>query len=196
MNIGRPKSRDDFTQAVKRTMMERVGMRCSNPDCWQLTGGPNEDPSKSSSIGVAAHITAAAPGGPRFDPGLSREERRSISNGIWLCQNCAHLIDTDERTYTTGLLNEWKKLSEQAASLALTTNIQRHNTIRYTDQELIEFFRVCFERPAFQTPFVREGSVEDFDKAIEDTITAINTGVLRDRNGSELNQNCGQVVSP
>jgi hypothetical protein len=46
-------------------------------------------------VGVAAHITAASPGGPRFDPNLSDKERASATNGIWLCQNCAKLIDND-----------------------------------------------------------------------------------------------------
>ena len=59
-------------------------------------------------MGIAAHITAASVGGPRFDDSISSDERKGIDNGIWLCQNCAKLIDNDEKKYTVELLNKWK----------------------------------------------------------------------------------------
>src|SRR4051812_16178668 len=43
------------------------GFRCSNPACRKPTSGPLEDPAKAINIGVAAHITAAAPDGPRYN---------------------------------------------------------------------------------------------------------------------------------
>ena len=65
---------------------------------------------------MAAHITAAAAGGPRFDPGLASKDRSDISNAIWLCQNCAKLIDNDPLKYNKGIILEWKRAAEQAAS--------------------------------------------------------------------------------
>src|SRR6516225_4310515 len=97
---------DDFAEPVKRALASRVGNLCSNPDCRALTSGPQEDPSKAVNVGVAAHITAASPGGPRYDPGLVPEERSSPENGIWLCQTCAKLIDNDPFRFTTELLLE------------------------------------------------------------------------------------------
>lgn len=108
--------RDEFLNTVKRTLAERVGYLCSNPNCRKSTSGPRSDPSKSVNIGVAAHITAAAPGGPRYDPNLSSEERRSHKNGIWLCQNCAKLVDNDPEKYTSELLYSWKSSAEARAS--------------------------------------------------------------------------------
>jgi len=81
--------RDDFNIDVKRTLAARVGNRCSNPACLALTSGPQKRSAKSLNIGVAAHITAASPGGPRYDSQLTQENREGIENGIWLCQNCA-----------------------------------------------------------------------------------------------------------
>jgi hypothetical protein len=46
-------------------------------------------------IGEAAHISAAAPGGPRFDGSMTPEQRRHCDNGIWMCSNHAFLIDED-----------------------------------------------------------------------------------------------------
>lgn len=57
---------------------------------------------------------------------------------------------------------------------------------QHEDKELIKFFVQCFDRPAFQDRIYQEGRMEDFDKAIEDTIIALNTGALRTRDGSIL----------
>jgi hypothetical protein len=107
--------RDDFTQGTKNRVAKRVGSLCSNPDCQQLTSGPQVDAQKVLNIGVAAHITAASPNGPRYDPSLSTEKRSDITNGIWLCQNCAKLVDSDPQKYTSSVLHEWKALAEQSA---------------------------------------------------------------------------------
>jgi hypothetical protein len=115
--------RDDFSAAVKRKVAARVGYRCSNPGCCKQTSGPHVDPNKAVNIGVAAHITAAAPGGPRYDPSLSPEERSSIENAIWLCQSCSKLIDADEQRYTIQLLREWKDGAERKAQAALQQRI-------------------------------------------------------------------------
>jgi hypothetical protein len=105
--------RDDFLLAVKEVLAKRVGFRCSNPECRQLTAGPQEDPTKAVNIGVAAHITAASPDGPRFDSSLTQEQRRSPENGIWLCQNHGKLVDNDALKYSVILLREWKRIAER-----------------------------------------------------------------------------------
>jgi hypothetical protein len=112
-------SRDNFLEKTKKVLQERVGNRCSNPDCRCLTSGPNNDPEKASRIGVAAHITAAAENGPRYDVFLNKEERTSIFNAIWLCQNCSKLIDSDCERYSTNLLQKWKAHAEELARLEL-----------------------------------------------------------------------------
>lgn len=109
--------RDEFDAKTKEILPRRVGFRCSNPQCRQLTSGPQADPAKAINIGVAAHIRAASPGGPRYVPEMSPEVRKSIENGIWLCQNCAKLVDNDEKRYPADLLEGWKNQSE-ADSLA------------------------------------------------------------------------------
>ena len=90
------KGRDDFTPATKRALADRVAWRCSCPGCGQLTVGPShENEEKTTIVGEAAHITAASKGGPRYDPHLTSEDRKSISNGIWMCRHHARLIDSD-----------------------------------------------------------------------------------------------------
>ena len=109
------KRRDDFTPRVIERLRARVGFRCSHPDCRVPTSGPGEGELDVAHFGRAAHITAAAPGGPRYDETLASAQRRSINNAIWLCANHADEIDDLESRYTTKLLREWKKQAEAAA---------------------------------------------------------------------------------
>jgi hypothetical protein len=107
--------RDDFTEDMKRAIANRAANRCSNPECRAVTSGPQLDPTKTLNVGVAAHITAASAGGPRYDQSLSSEQRSHASNGIWLCQTCAKLVDNDPARYPARLLREWKSKAEEAA---------------------------------------------------------------------------------
>ena len=111
--------RDDFPTGVKEELAKRVGYLCSNPACRQPTSGPQSTASGTVNIGVAAHITAASPGGPRFNSTLFSDQRTSAENGIWLCQTCAKLIDSDLSRYTVEKLTEWKSDAEAAAARAL-----------------------------------------------------------------------------
>ena len=68
-----------------------VGLRAgSGPPCRNLTTGPRTEASSKFCIGA-------------------------VGNGIWLCQNCAKLIDNDCARYTVTLLRTWKAEAEAAA---------------------------------------------------------------------------------
>lgn len=107
------RNRDDFLNKTKVLLAQRTSYLCSNPECRRLTMGANSESGKITNIGVAAHICAASPGGPRFDPEMSPNERASENNGIWLCQSCSVLVDKESQKYTVDLLHYWKKLAEQ-----------------------------------------------------------------------------------
>jgi len=111
--------RDDFPVAVKELLAKRVAFQCSRPGCGQVTSGPQADPAKSVNVGVAAHITAASPDGPRYDATLTTEDRRAGENGIWLCQTCAKLVDNDPSRYSIEMLREWKCFAEERATSSL-----------------------------------------------------------------------------
>lgn len=68
------------------------GNRCAFPDCTTslvLDG---------SLIGIMAHICAAEPLGPRFDPAMTDEERRSFENLLYMCPTHSMLIDKPAQT--------------------------------------------------------------------------------------------------
>lgn len=110
--------RDNFSRAVVDRLARRAGMRCSCPECRAPTAGPDAGEGVAN-IGVGAHITAASPGGARYDATLSAEARSGASNGIWLCQNHAKLIDDDELRFTVSVLQEWKETAEHMAALEI-----------------------------------------------------------------------------
>ncbi|WP_199141798.1 hypothetical protein, partial [Pedobacter sp. ASV12] len=114
--------RDDFTLETKIQLAKRVSYHCSFPGCGAITIGPSEESEKStSSVGTACHISAASQGtgSRRYDVSLTPEQRKHISNGIWMCDKHGKLIDTDETRFSTPLLKAWKELAENIASLML-----------------------------------------------------------------------------
>lgn len=115
-------ARDEFPAPVRTVLANRAGGVCSNPACGCSTIGPHTDPEKALSIGVAAHMAAASPGGPRFDPSMSSDERSGIENGIWLCQSCAKLIDSDTQRFPLETLRRWKILAEAKMLRALSAS--------------------------------------------------------------------------
>ncbi len=117
-------NRDEFTPQTRDILARRVNYICSNPSCRVLTSGPHSLPDKYVNVGVAAHICAAAPGGTRYDLSMTPELRSDIQNGIWLCQTCAHLIDTDENEYTVEILKKWKQDHENSITEGLQHSAQ------------------------------------------------------------------------
>src|SRR5687767_3078278 len=107
-----PRRPGDFPLSVQHLVAQRAGQMCSNPGCRDVTSGPHSDPARAINTGEAAHICAAQPGGPRYDPNQTPAERRSIENAIWLCRKCAALIDRDQPRFTTDVLRDWKRQHE------------------------------------------------------------------------------------
>jgi hypothetical protein len=105
------KTRDEFSEPVKRILALRAAHRCSNPLCRRLTIKPT-DTGGAVSSGIAAHVSGAARGGPRFNANQTPEERAGAANGIWLCHNCSDVIDKDEGKYPPELLFEWRRQHE------------------------------------------------------------------------------------
>lgn len=107
-------TRDDFSGPTKRQLALRVSHVCSLAKCNAHTCGPSDEANDAvTNVGVAAHITAAAPGGPRYDASMDPEQRSSIENGIWLCQSCSKEIDDDVATWTVEKLRAEKAEAER-----------------------------------------------------------------------------------
>ncbi|MGA9189557.1 MAG: hypothetical protein WB014_13605 [Methanosarcina sp.] len=116
-------TRDDFNETTKRVIARRVNYICSIPHCPLFTQKPHPaDTEDVLNLGTAAHITAASEGGPRFDPTMTPEQRKSADNGIWLCKKCADEIDLASEVYTVELLRYWKRLAEEKTARISSCN--------------------------------------------------------------------------
>jgi len=124
--------RDDFSAATKRLLAQRVGYRCSYPGCpTPQTIGAAKGHGGVINLGIAAHITAAAPGGARYDGSKSSNQRMSPNNGIWMCTLHGKAIDSDEASFEVKTLRKWKQDAE-------TNSLPQVWTPAATPGELIE----------------------------------------------------------
>ena len=101
-------TRDDFSDLTKIELLVRAANLCSR--CHVFTVGSTDAGDRKNSIGVAAHICAAAsgPGAKRFDASQTKAQRRHFDNGIWLCYSCSKLIDNEETFHTVAHIKEMK----------------------------------------------------------------------------------------
>lgn len=110
--------RDEFSAATKALIADRTGSTCSYPGCGIQTLGPAAGSTCGvTNVGVAAHICAAAAGGPRYDPTMTQEVRRSAANGIWMCQVHGTQVDSTDTRFTVPILQAWKRRAEDRAQL-------------------------------------------------------------------------------
>jgi len=121
----------------------------------------------------------------------------AIENGIPLCPNCHDEVHTGysqgrtTRTYTPGELKLHRKRTIDQAKRA--GRWKRGSADWRRDKELVAFFAQCLDRPAFRTHFHQELSFVDFDRAMEDTLVALNTGYWRMRDGTLIERSKGKA---
>ncbi len=111
-------NRDDFSAATKTALAGRAGHRCSI--CKTPTLGPSDEtPTSYMNVGIASHITAAAPGqgARRYDPALTPQQRSSIDNGIWLCRGCDGIVDRDGVRFNAETLKRLRRDHTEFARL-------------------------------------------------------------------------------
>jgi hypothetical protein len=117
-------NRDEFRSPVKSAVALRAGYCCSFKGCGRLTVGPSdESPLATASVGVAAHIHAAASGqgARRYLSSMTSEERSHIDNAIWLCATHATLIDRDDVTFNADALRKMKEDHERDITARLAS---------------------------------------------------------------------------
>jgi hypothetical protein len=95
------------SRATIKRLFLRTQNRCAFPGC-------NAELLDSSDILIAdiCHICADRPGGPRFDPNQTEEERQGYANLIVLCPNHHTLIDDDEEHFSVDALRNMKRNHE------------------------------------------------------------------------------------
>lgn len=127
--------RDDFTGTTVQRLRDSAGNVCAFPGCFVHTHGASASGDGVVNLGVACHIKAAAPLGPRYDPEQTSDERKHFDNGIWMCQTHSRLIDADQSNYSVEELQEWKRAAEIRANAQLNQKSFTEKEVRVAVDE-------------------------------------------------------------
>lgn len=120
-----------YTSATVRALYALSGTTCYYPDCPRsVVTFIDDEPFTEVQI---AHIRAASPDGPRYDPNMTDNERRAFANLILLCKPHHDLVDKRHPDrYSVETLVEWK--SEREGSMG----IERQNLSGIDEDALID----------------------------------------------------------
>ena len=101
-----PRKARQYKDAELRRLFALSGNQCGHPDC--NTTLVSED--GNYTFAKIAHISAASKNGPRYDPNMTDDERRSIDNLILLCDEHHIIIDNINTVdqYPIELIKQWK----------------------------------------------------------------------------------------
>ncbi len=84
------------------------GNVCAFPSCCT----PLVDKASGKVTGKICHIKARQPGGPRYDPNQTEDERHGFDNLILMCPIHHDVIDSDEESYTVERVKQIKAKHE------------------------------------------------------------------------------------
>lgn len=99
-------ARKNPTEKTLKQLFALSGNHCAFPDCNQRLVDEN-----GNLVAQICHIEAAKPGGERYNPNQSDDERASFNNLIVLCAN-HHIVTNDVITYTVDVLRDIKAKHE------------------------------------------------------------------------------------
>lgn len=108
---------------------------CASPTCTEPLYRSDPEISGLALNSTVAHICAASPDGPRYDPDMSAEENRSASNLLLLCRFHSTLVDSNVSDFSVEKLHEWK-----AGQLA------QGGGTEITDQQAQEIIRISLSQ--------------------------------------------------
>lgn len=180
--------RDDFSDTTKIELFVRAANLCSR--CHVFTAGSTDAGDRKNSIGVAAHICAAAsgPGAKRYDASQTKAQRKHFDNGIWLCYSCSKLIDNEEILHTVAHLKEMKARHQAYVSTLVgvipMAPFEAQHEIRAGIIEATHFLTTKAGSPAkFDVSAVVEGyeeSINSIDPNFRVVVTATSGSVVHE----------------
>jgi hypothetical protein len=118
---------------------------------------------------------------------------KQAATEVELIQIGKEILDQDKKMLDLVIMkiNSLDKVTDETY-LNTKKILNRLDEIHYTksnsDYDIFLGYRVVFDRPAFKRPYTWHSSIDDFNKAITDTIRAVNTGRHITRHGFELAQ--------
>ena len=118
---------------------------CAQPECpeWLYRQEPGvARPVLNSRV---SHIHARQPGGPRWKPGMSSADNRSVENLLLMCIPHSYEIDEHETRFSPELLQEWRVGQIQEY-------FDRRHGWPIDEDEAAEVLAVSFDSPTIAAP--------------------------------------------
>jgi hypothetical protein len=103
-----------------KSLFARSLDRCAFPGCSSPMAETN-----NVVTGEVCHIKASSPGGPRYDPHQTDEDRHSEGNLILLCGRHHTLVDADPKQYTVDALLQMKRDHQGSGTPSIPIGIDR-----------------------------------------------------------------------
>jgi len=107
------------------------GNRCAFPKC----NAPLVDGEKV--VGKICHIKAQNPGGPRYDPNQTAQDRHAYGNLILMCGRHADVIDADEDAYTVERLQRMKTDHERSGPMMDDADAEHGARLLFVDHSVV-----------------------------------------------------------
>lgn len=166
---------DGTTECFQCANHRRLQFRKVSDDLRKVAAGPFGPPNRFTLIAggrVSAALRSRIVDAARYI-GITETE-------VWTGPEFEERLRRDQPTLIRRFI-EGVTLPESAEALR---SLRLDSTL--DDDEILALMAECFDRPAFTTPFIQESNIPDFKKAVTDTIEALNTGVRRLRDGTEI----------
>lgn len=189
-------------RATMFALVHLSGGRCywPVPPCPQrVTTFVGREPVNNLEI---AHIRAAEPGGPRYDPDMTDEQRRAWPNLIFLCTPHHRYVDkTRPELYPRAVLERWKSEREargyaQLKGLADLTEDRLERMLRSALAEAISDMRAGGIAPDQETARIIESAARQINSDVAETLHLASnslTSVLSEDNVQTL-WNAAQIL--
>lgn len=116
--------REPAPPAQEKVVVARSGNTCAYPGCGLiLTIESVVEGDRPKATGKVAHICAASPGGPRYDDAMTKPQRGSADNLIYLCGPHHDAVDSQLELHTVEFLREAKRAHEAGVARAVRTGL-------------------------------------------------------------------------
>jgi 5-methylcytosine-specific restriction endonuclease McrA len=136
------------TEQTVRRLFALSGNRCAFHQCSTLLVHPS-----GTITGEICHIKAKSCSGPRFDANQTDEERHAFANLVLLCSQHHKVVDDQPNTYTVELLQDIKKMHEEAGNREITQEDAR------LAKRLRDSYLLTVEEPSITQTVSGDGNV-------------------------------------
>lgn len=122
-------------QEVLRELYIKSGNECAFPGCHNVLVDEN-----GTFVGEVCHIEAAMPGGERFNPNMTNEERRSYDNLMLMC-HYHHVITDDVNKYPVEKMKQIKR--DHEAKYSCIIGQMKNSVVDYGISSVVGYCHNC-----------------------------------------------------